>query len=828
MALVREGLIYNFAPQLRVYRVLVDSASRVPRVAARLLALRGARAGLYNVPYRARLALDVQGSGKYGILGLPTPLAFLPRGELEESFASVVERVGDLRVAVFDVEVYNRSGFPRRGDPVIVLSYATARLGDELELSDAEAEARVEVYYAARPDEGESRELVERLARLLERDRPDIVAGYNSSAFDVVYMKPFAPQGFDPAPAALRVGGLSFPHLDLMDVRVNHGVGLGLRSHTSRSLEDVAMDAARAAGLRGWEGLPSSRMLRAERTVNKARIHELYERRDPILDDYSRADAFLTLALALAWAPPLLALSALSGVPLTVLQGLNPGQLGELLLAELHVRLGLYPELAERRYDYGKTSAPPPEAGEHAWVFTRGKTYAAGPGFYGGDGLEIVELDFSQLYPSDMVNNPVDPTVNPEGPRGFPVLLRDPAGGQVLVRVEGSYGPAAWIVSRLHSARRITKRMKREGRAGEALDQAVKILANATIGAFSKTRGNLLSELVTATIFWRTQKLFYEVIGYVEGELSRLLGVELRVLYGDTDSVYILAPRGMAGELERRVNEWVRSRYGENYVMKLEDVYDAMVIPRLAEGSRASAKSYITLKREGGRWRVAKIKGEFFKLHAPAAIKERLVEFYELLLERVRDRRGLEELVRSMLEAEPPHKWFIRVSVSSLVSEDDPRRLKRLNKPFHYAALFELLRTGSEGVEVLERRDSYTLDGGRVHAATVRVDPRRVEGSQRAVVVSYLPHPSGDPRKFLLYAGDDGEKVEVDVVSMRSLSIESQGTGRGSVELAYLATFTWRRVSMGREELLGKVLESLETAVFKLLERKLLPVLPRG
>ena len=763
---------FRYEPIGESYIVYVDRASNV-KSAASEVAARGGRAGLYNVKYRVRAALDVQARHGYGLLGYETPLMFLRNSDMIAAMEQAVEDASKLKLLVFDIEVAANRGFPRVGDPIISITYAAFTAGEDV--SDPSFVDRIEYIVNEDVDMRGSVEVVERFVEAVKAFEPDFIVGFNSVSFDARYLRPFLNHD-ELGSEVARVGGLWVPHIDLLIVRKSLGAALKLRSQVGMALDEVAVEAIKNV-MKGAEWVLDSRYIEAERRMHHRLMTEMARRGEQLFYDYIVADVLLTSIIASAWFYPLVLLSLLTGIPVDVLQALNPGQTAEYLFAEYLHRLGLHPELRTRKYGYSRVEREPQNcrrrAGDWCRVFTRGKVYTLPPGVYGGGEWAVVELDFAQLYPTFMMSTSIDPTAirviedagrgqldKPLGLGDYWILLREPSGAPRLLRVEVGYGPLSWLIYKMYKAREETKRLKRrakeEGRpALAAVDQAVKILNNSAYGSFSKSRGNLVNEALAATVFWVTQKMLYDVIDLIEGEVSERLGVKLKVIYGDTDSAYVLAPRSIDPErIEEEVNRAIRERYGPAFKMELEGVYDYMIIPRRKTGSEASAKTYVAVK--GGK--IAKFMGEFFKLPLPLAIRDRLEDFYNEIIRRgVRTWEELREVMKEYIRAAPPYKAFVRKGVSSFTKEDgEERRLKRLNKQFHYAALVTACEEGNPAASI----ESRVEDGDSIRAVCrVRVD--ELEAQQAAVIVHYLPSVDGSSRRFSLYAGRDGDSVEV-------------------------------------------------------------------
>ena len=862
-------LLYAPRPEYKVYRVAVSHRAKVPATAASVMSRFNVKAGLYNIRYEARVALDF--SRTHHLMGVPAPLVFQPNKEMVKLMEELIDKVGELKVMAVDIEVYSSSGgFPRQGDPILTITYAMFRLKDNI-FSKEWPENNVKILsipkVADRTQmEIESRKLVDKFFEILREERPNIVVTYNGTGFDFPYMKPFVTRRhYLIEPTVIGIWRpeederILIPHIDLMLVRDNLGPSMGMRSHVAYALDDVALEVAeQVKKFYDIEWLFESEYIKAERLLNHAKLKDYWEKDDPLFRYYVVADVYLTALIARVWLYSLFVLSALTGMPPTLLQTMNTGQIAEYLAVELLTRMKFFPELRERKLEYSRTTEKIDV--EDGWVFNRGKVYTYDFGLFGGNGKKIVELDFAQLYPSDMVANTTDPTmffVESGVADGKPIdsTLNVPKKYKItkkattivlgsrqkksastikagyVLRIVPGYGPVAWFVYKLYTARSETKKLKKRAEKEKRIellapDQAIKILNNSFYGAFSKSRGNLVSEFISATVFWRTQKLLYEVINFIDSELPKRLGKEVKVLYGDTDSAYILVDSDVDEErLVEEVNKWVQEKYGPFYRMEYEDTYDVMLIPKQKEEASPSAKSYMCLNGN----RIIKIRGDFFKLTAPLAIKENILDFYlEIIMRKPKNQKEIRQIVKEYLLDEPIYKWFIKKSISSFVNEDDPRKLKRLNKEFHYAALYALTLYKSPGVVQIESNANTLMAyaGEKWKTIRVRVDPREVERTQRAVIVHYLPHPSGDPKKFIVYVSDDGENAYVHIVDTRNITVEKEGSDeKSAVEKYYTVTFAYREMRVSKQVLLNLVLDSLSKYVVVPISTKLVPAL---
>jgi len=858
-----SGFIYVPTNLLRVYKCVANSRSQVPKAVSSILtSVSSAKAGLYNIRYEVRVAYDF--SQTHRLLGVPAPLIFLRNADMVEQMSRVIDIIGDLKVMAVDIEVYSTSGgFPHKGDPILTISYTLFRLKDNI-FSPDWPEKNVKILSIPRniskkPDMLKaSRALVKQFFELIEQERPNIIVTYNGSGFDFPYMEPFKDDNIILSPTTIVInkeGGekILIPHIDLLMVRTYLGSSMGIRSHAAYALDDVALEVAeQIEDFYDMEWLKNSDYIKAERLLNHAVLKEYWERNDPIFHNYVVADVYLTALIARIWLYPLFILATLTGIPPSTLQYLNTGQIAEYVFVELLRRIGFYPELRTRSLEYGKSETDEEDESD---IYSKGKVYVYDYGLFGGNGRKIIELDFAQMYPSDMVANSVDPTAvyttdlakNVSGLSELKISRRvtEVLLGRKAKKSSGSikpetrlniihgYGPISWLIYKLYTSRKLTKKLKKQASEEKrpelaSADIAVKILNNSFYGAFSKQRGNLVSEIVSASVFWRTQRILYDVIGFIENRLSKELGKQLKVLYGDTDSTYILADSDVDPQIiVKKVNEYIQSKHGSFYQMEFEDIYDTMLIPKQKGENKPSGKSYICFK-DG---KPVKVKGEFFKLLAPIAIKEDLLDLYTMIVTaRPTSRKELRQIIRRFLESEPIYKWFVKKSVSSFVNEDDPKKLKKLNKDFHYAALYTLVLNNSPGVTKLDySRSILSFANSGYNVVRVRIDPRSVEKFQRAVIVSYLPYPTRNPKKFIVYVSDNGKEATVHLVTVQDITIEKEGTSKGDVvEKYYVATFAYKSVVISKDILLEKVLEAIDRYVVDTLTEKLVPAILRN
>jgi DNA polymerase elongation subunit (family B) len=871
----------------RMIRVYSEKKEYVPNQAKAIIRSLGSNvyAGVYNIVYPIRVSFDLD--VKY--FHPKCPILYQPNSELEQLASEVIEGNKDLRVMAFDIEVATQPGrFPRPGDPIISIQYGVMRLDDPDFYTEEWIKDNIVVLTAKSLKESE--DLVAEFLKIIDKERPDILVGYNSAAFDVRYMIPFLrhPRLVVPDPHHISVGDRVYPHVDLMEVRDSMGSTLGIRSQRALALDDVVKELVRDNKQLKW--LETSKYMEAEEKLDHSRIVLEWERRTELFYHYTMADVYLTLILARLWTPTLMLLSALVQTPLTSLTRLNTGQIAEYNVVHWLEMLGFEPVVEERSKEFRKVLSLGTfeEIVEDGWreLFMKGKVYVRTYGVF----EKIVEGDFAQLYPTLMANESLDPTAlrawkiasidNPfkvtifsdplfrglaSGKPAYllakkvtPVLLGTPPEsktGEVkkaadhmkptdIYYVVSTYGPVSFILYKMFTMRRITKKFKKrakeEGRPELlAPDQAVKILNNATYGGFSKRRG-FINQVLSGYIFWKTLKILYDVIEYAEKKLG------LEVTYGDTDSVFIKCKVDEARKMYPDascdtdacmkwfsehvlpiLDSFVKEKYGKEFTIEFEDAFGMCIYPKVKKGESASKKSYICANAEGEDLKVVVFKGDFYKAMAPEAIRERLAEFYETIIrEKPRSSVGVERIMREFLSKAPLHKLFVKKTVDNFRSEKQENKedkkyvvkLKNLNKNWHFAALHLAYAWNLPGVLVAFKNQV----GKDTYIVSYSVDAVEVL-STGSLMPLFLP--SNEPKDFILYIDDDGERVKVHKVKVKSYEKISHREGDAIKETGYRVTVVYKEEWLTREELINLAVESMRRYIIDDISRKLLPAL---
>jgi len=556
--------------------------------------------GLSNISYIARCSLDLIDN----IFGYKIPLIlYHTEGELEQALADIYERSRKIKVAAIDIEVESRGSFPRPGDRVLLAGVAVAELGDDDD---------VDVIILEGDD-------VYKLPDIVLRSGADYLVSFNGVGFDLPYYRAYTNDSrviVGVQQAGLVDNDNIVPLLDLYLFAKGYGPSLGLKSHTSRSLDQVSKDL----------GLISREEEEIERSIDRNNIAREYRENRAKLLKYLEVDVKLTFRIARKWLPVLVILHTLTGISIYSQQWLpSMGSLAEYALTEyIRRKHRVALEVRSRKWDFGEV-----EEGFIPWI-SKGHKVISVEGVY----TNVLQLDFDMLYPTIGYEFKVDPTSVTVNDLGFPVLLfreyevdggkkKEKLSEKQLLKVSFAGGPVHEFFSRTYEIRRITKRLKKAGI--EEPDSAAKVLANSAYGIFSKARGSGLNEVISSFIFTKANQILNCTRRFVEQVLRR------RVVYGDTDSLFILLEPGDDPQIiAGAVNSFVKL-FGEGFSVKLEDVHEKIAI--------YSAKNYLCLT-SGGE---VIIKG-FHRYHVPSAVKERM-----------------HEVVRRVLDGEEPRKVVLEI-----------------------------------------------------------------------------------------------------------------------------------------------------------------------
>ena len=203
---------------------------------------------------------------------------------------------------------------------------------------------------------------------------------------------------------------------------------------------------------------------------------------------------------------------------------------------------------------------------------------------------QVAVFDFKSLYPSLIRTFSLDP------------LAHATAGADALAAPNGArFGREGAILPGVIDAF-LARREAAKARGDRHGDQAIKIMMNALFGVLGTPACRFFDPAVANAITGFGQQTLHWT-----AEAFAAAGV--RVLYGDTDSVFVQLAAGDPGEPERlraRVEAEIGARVEREYgvpsrlVLELEQVFERLWLPRVRSGRGGSKKRYAGWLAEGG------------------------------------------------------------------------------------------------------------------------------------------------------------------------------------------------------------------------------------
>jgi len=422
-----------------------------------------------------------------------------------------------LKVLAFDIEVYNPRGAPRHDkDPIIIISLMN---------SEGEVKQLLAKDGSDKPDY----DLVKEFIRYVHEYDPDIIVGYNSNGFDWPYLLQRANVLGIQLDVGRVKGGIPrtsvYGHISIPG-RLNvdlYNFAEEIPEVKIKSLEEVA----------DYLGV----MKKSERTLIP--WYELYKYWDDkekrkILLKYARDDVVSTMGLAEKFLPFAMQLSSLTGLPLDQVGAASVGFRLEWYLIRAAFKFNeLVPNRVERPYEsYKGAIVLEPERGVHE---------------------NIAVLDFSAMYPNLMIKYNIGPDTFVRGECGEDECYIVPGlGYRFRKHPPGFYKMVLETLLKLRKqVREEMKKLPKDSPEYRVLDErqkALKVLANASYGYMGWVGARWYfkegAEAVTA--------LGRETIRRAIS-IARSLG--LKVIYGDTDSLFVTYIKEKVEEFISKVKE---------------------------------------------------------------------------------------------------------------------------------------------------------------------------------------------------------------------------------------------------------------------------------
>jgi DNA polymerase I len=537
----------------------------------------------YNIPFVKRFIFDMQ----------LTPLqavSYEREGRLIKRFLPGKRGEMKLTQMSFDIETYNPLGAPREGkDPAVMVSWCGRKKG----VITWKKSGAQHVETVA----GE-KEMLERFSAIVKEEDADVLTGYNSSNFDLPYLKARAQATgaaldlgrFGNAIAPLKKGLLTGMrlngriHMDIYPVVKFFGL-IGIIKTQKFTLDDVAEDV----------------LGRRKIKVKKEDIWKMWDSGNiDRLCEYSLVDAELTQALGERVLPIEVELSGVAKMLLFETALSTSGQLVEnLLMYHAAERKELIPSKPAGEAINERINAPI----QGAYV------KLPEPGIY----ENVAVLDFRGLYPSIIVSYNIDPgtlvgeemgnhrgmpRTDTAGPHEDAEVFVSPSGAKFSKKEPGLI-PAVLdvLIDMRMTLKNELKRLDKSGEAHvriSARSQALKILANSFYGYMGYARSRWYSRPCAESVTAWGRKHIMETI-----ESGERAGFQ--VLYADTDSVFLIyKDRKDVLEFMKNVNATLPPKME----LELEGFYTRGVFVSKKGGGERGAKKKYALIGEDGRIKI--------------------------------------------------------------------------------------------------------------------------------------------------------------------------------------------------------------------------------
>ncbi len=489
----------------------------------------------------------------------------------------------NLRITAFDIEVYASAGTPKPDrDPVIIIGVTDNVAG--------------EVIQFKAEDKTDHRVIGEFIDYMKNFD-PDIVIGYNSNGFDWPYLIDRSKHLGLKLDVGRRIGSIprtsTYGHISIAG-RLNvdlYDFAEEIPEVKVKTLENIA----------DYLGV----MKKDERIlidyIDIPRYWDDPSKRE-ILLKYNEDDVVSTYGLGEKFLPFAIQLSNITGLPLDQVGAASVGFRLEWYLMREAYRYGeLVPNRVERPYEsYRGAVVLKPVKGIHEY---------------------IAVLDFSSMYPNIMIKYNVGPDTIVRGEKCDPNKhnIAPEVGHCFQKEPEGFFKRV--LQTLLSVRKKLKSEMKKypptsyEYRVLNERQKAVKVLANATYGYMGWVGARwYCRECAEAVTAWGRQTIKTAI------KMAEELG--LKVIYGDTDSLFVTYDKEKVEKLIKRIEEEL------GFEIKIDKVYKRVFFTE-------AKKRYVGLLEDGridivgfeavrGDW--AEIAKEVQEKITEILLKERSVE----------------------------------------------------------------------------------------------------------------------------------------------------------------------------------------------------------
>jgi len=430
-----------------------------------------------------------------------------------------------MRIASFDLEVYNPRGEPKaEQDPILMISYADSTGMKKVWTYKSPPGLNLEFLEILPSEE----DVIKKFIQTVREQEIDILCSYNGDNFDFPYLKERAEKyrmeiklGIDGSKMKLERRGMNLgakvrgrPHIDLFPICRQV---FNLSRYT---LEDIYLEMFGEEK----EDINAGEMFKVWDSNGREEMKELFE--------YSMSDAVATLRIGLAILPLQYELSRITRAPVYQSSRSGSGQRVEDLLIK-------------RAFE--KNILIPNKPSDRIVNERQKKTYAGAYVVEPKKGIhdDIVLFDFRSLYPSIVISHNIDPSAMDcqcckkeeayQSPTGHYFCMKNK--GLIPETLEGLVQRRIQVKEKLKDEKNSERR-----KFLDVEQQALKLLSNSMYGYFGFPRARWYSRECAEAIAALGRHYIHQTI-----EKAKKHGFD--VLYGDTDSVYIT----VAGKDAKRI-----------------------------------------------------------------------------------------------------------------------------------------------------------------------------------------------------------------------------------------------------------------------------------
>jgi len=641
----------------------------------------------YSIPFAKRFMFDFE--------LVPFSLITYDReGKFITKIIKQKETEMSLSVLAFDIETYNPRGAPREQiDPAIMISWAGKTKG-VVTYKESKRE-----FVTKKNDE---KEMLEEFHKVLQKENPDVIAGYNSANFDLPYLEKRTEATKAECYFGMWPGKIK---------GINKGLIKGVKTKGR-----IHVDLYPAARFFGFIGLVKTNQYTLEavynaltgkqkKMVQRLNIWEIWDSNSiDELADYSLMDATSTLEIANEFLPIFRELSIITKMPLFDVSLSTSGQLVEQLLMFNSIKRNMI-------------IPPKPHAGT---IQERLSNPIQGayvklpqPGIY----ENIAVMDFRGLYPSIIISYNISPetitnddenvNVSPEGTK----FLKKPMGLIPSVLEE--------LVDYRTEIKKKLKKIDKDSEEYKRLyarQFSLKILANSFYGFSAYPRARWYSrECGSSTTAWGRQHILETI------EEAGKHGLE--VLYSDTDSVFMLYKKK---DEVLQFMETVNKKLPEKMELELEAFYPRGVfVTKKIGGKEVGAKKKYALIDEEGRIKIRgfelvrrdwsgiarRTQRRVLEAILKEGSKEKAVNIVQEIIKKLKEGKvELEDLAISTQISKPPSQYEIKSPEISAALKAQKRGIEIQKGSVIRYVVTKNGKSISEKAELLEYAENYDVE----------------------------------------------------------------------------------------------------------------------